>query len=110
MVYDWLLTEDHVIYKQKKRTLKYKSVASLINDINFLNLCEGANDENNKKGKVVYHAVPQKYSDSDSNLEIPMQPYNMQIISKYVPLTQSGHHRLVISLKVSRLKCHQLRK
>lgn len=71
-VFDWLIPEDHQLYKKNKRTLKYTTLLRLINEIEQHQICEGQHPS--LDGNVIHHVVPNTEETSDDE-ESEMVPF-----------------------------------
>ena len=61
-IFDWILPEDHELYKTCKRSVKNITISNLIYKLNNVNICLGI-DTRELSGKLTYHVIPKTHSD-----------------------------------------------
>ena len=54
--FDWLLPEDHSIYKKHKRSLRNINVVDMVSEVDSYYFCEGVPPTSN--GGIIHHCVP----------------------------------------------------
>ena len=66
--YGWRIPDDHQIYKENKRSLRFSTVSSLLSSFNQYNVCSGISDGlNRSQSKISIHSIPLRFSvDPDS--------------------------------------------
>ena len=61
-IFDWLLPEDHELYKICKRSVKNMAISNLIDKLNNVNICLGI-DTRELSGKLNYHVIHKTCND-----------------------------------------------
>lgn len=70
-IFQWLLPEDHEIYRKHKRSVRNTTLLNLVNEIKNYNVCQGV--ERSTDGRIIHHVVPlscQDLDDDENNEEI----------------------------------------
>ena len=83
-IYDWLVPEDHGIYKENKRSLKNSSITMLLNSIEQYSICNGISI-NEFSGNIIQHTIPKHTSSFKIASELsPITPFESTVISRTV--------------------------
>ena len=77
-VFDWLLPEDHQIYKSSKRSINNINIDDIITKLDHSQICKGV-DIQELCGKLAFHVLPQIEQTEDSDEEIPLKPYESKV-------------------------------
>ena len=86
-IFNYLLPENHVIYKDYKRSLKNITISSLVDILTRCIICEGvANKEFH--GKLIHHSIPltlHPFKDNyDDNDDLPVTPFRCKLFCRTV--------------------------
>lgn len=77
LVYGWLLPENHIIYKQYKRSMKNVNILNLVNDIHLMKICNGIPPSSS----CIIHSVPVKI---DPLIEDASNPFPQKTWHRYI--------------------------
>ena len=83
-VYNWPLSGDYGVYKERKRSVRYSSICELLHMIEGSSLCNGLSDDNSKSvvvdptsqcswlGTVLQHSIPKVLTNQELHYEVSM--------------------------------------
>ena len=75
--FDWLLPEDHWIYKENRRSMQNVSLFNLVQTVESFSLCQGTN--RTIDGSIIDHVIPkddtESVTDEEDDIERPIVPY-----------------------------------
>ena len=73
-VFDWLIPEDHPIYKSNRRSLRYNSILCLVTEIEKLMICNGVNIT--QDAAIIHHVVPMLIEENkEEEEELALTPF-----------------------------------
>ena len=59
-VFNWLLPEDHCLYKSNKRSMRNITLSNLVKTCLQYELCQGIQNKTDPYNGVIFHAVPKR--------------------------------------------------